>query len=72
MELLPQPLEHTQLWTQRGCQRHLLRWVSNKLGALLWRWFFAYILIPLQSTLYISLSLEILLVLCLFSILAFV
>ena len=42
------------------------------LGALLWRWFLAHILIPSRSTLYISLSLEILPVLCLFSILAFV
>ena len=42
------------------------------LGVLLWRWFLAHILIPSRSTVYISLSLEILLVLCLFSILAFV
>lgn len=42
------------------------------LGVLLWRWFLAHILIPSRSTVYISLSLEILLVLGLFSILAFV
>ena len=42
------------------------------LGVLLWRWFLAHILIPSQSTVYNSLFLEILLVLCLFSILAIV
>ena len=44
----------------------------DNLGVLLWRWFHAYNLIPSRSSLYISLFLEILLVLCLFSILAFV
>ena len=44
----------------------------DNLGVLLWRWFHAYNLIPSRSSLYISLFLEILLVLCLFSILGFV
>ena len=40
----------------------------NKLGVLLWRRLVARTLIPSRSNLYISLFLEILLVLCLFSI----
>ena len=44
----------------------------NKLGVLLWRCFLAHIWILSQSTLYISLSFEILRVFCLFSVLAFI